>query len=145
MKILVINGPNLNMLGIREPDIYGKNTYADLCELITDYAKKRGIEVKLFQSNHEGALVDEIQAAYQKFDGIIINPAAYTHTSVAILDAVKSVGIPTVEVHISKVEDREDFRQVSFIRRACIKTITGLGFDGYLRAVDTLIESVRNS
>ncbi len=145
MKILVINGPNLNMLGIREPDIYGKNTYADLCELITDYAKKRGIEVKLFQSNHEGALVDEIQAAYQKFDGIIINPAAYTHTSVAILDAVKSVGIPTVEVHISKVEDREDFRQVSFIRRACIETITGLGFDGYLRAVDTLIESVRNS
>lgn len=141
MKILVINGPNLNMLGIREPDIYGKNTYADLCELITDYADKKGVEVKLFQSNHEGALVDEIQAAYQNFDGIVINPAAYTHTSVAILDAVKSVGIPTVEVHISAVETREDFRQVSFIRQACIKTITGLGFDGYLRAIDALIEN----
>ena len=141
MKILVINGPNLNMLGIREPDIYGKNTYADLCELITDYADKKGVEVKLFQSNHEGALVDEIQAAYGKIDGIVINPAAYTHTSVAILDAVKSVGIPTVEVHISAVETREDFRQVSFVRKACVKTITGLGFDGYLRAIDTLIEN----
>ncbi len=141
MKILVINGPNLNMLGIREPDIYGKNTYADLCELITDYADKKGVEVKLFQSNHEGALVDEIQAAYGNFDGIVINPAAYTHTSVAILDAVKSVGIPTVEVHISAVETREDFRQVSFIREACIKTITGLGFDGYLRAIDTLTQN----
>ena len=144
MKILVINGPNLNMLGIREPDFYGKNTYADLCELITNYAKKKGIEVKLFQSNHEGDIVDEIQAAYQKFDGIVINPAAYTHTSVAILDAVKSVGIPAVEVHISKVEDREDFRQVSFIRKACIKTFTGLGFDGYLRAIDALIENGKN-
>ena len=141
MKILVINGPNLNMLGIREPDIYGKNTYADLCELITDYADKKGVEVKLFQSNHEGALVDEIQSAYGKFDGIVINPAAYTHTSVAILDAVKSVGIPTVEVHISAVETRENFRQVSFVRKACIKTITGLGFDGYLRAIDTLIQN----
>ena len=141
MKILVINGPNLNMLGIREPDIYGKNTYADLCELITDYADKKGVEVKLFQSNHEGALVDEIQAAYGNFDGIVINPAAYTHTSVAILDAVKSVGIPTVEVHISAVETREDFRQISFVRKACIKTITGLGFDGYLRAIDTLTQN----
>ncbi len=141
MKILVINGPNLNMLGIREPDIYGKNTYNDLCRLITDYADKKGVEVKLFQSNHEGALVDEIQAAYGNFDGIVINPAAYTHTSVALLDAVKSVGIPTVEVHISAVETREDFRQVSYVRAACIKTITGLGFDGYLRAIDTLIEN----
>ena len=141
MKILVINGPNLNMLGIREPDIYGKNTYNDLCELITDYATKKGVEVKLFQSNHEGALVDEIQAAYGIFDGIVINPAAYTHTSVAILDAVKSVGIPTVEVHISAVETREDFRQVSFVRKACIKTITGLGFDGYLKAIDTLTQN----
>ncbi len=141
MKILVINGPNLNMLGVREPDIYGKKTYADLCDLITDYANKKGIEVKLFQSNHEGALVDEIQSAYQKFDGIVINPAAYTHTSVAILDAVKAVGIPTVEVHISAVESREDFRQISFIRSACIKTITGLGFDGYLRAIDTLMNN----
>lgn len=145
MKILVINGPNLNMLGIREPDIYGKNTYADLCELITDYAKNQCVEVEIYQSNHEGDLVDKIQAAYQKFDGIVINPAAYTHTSVAILDAVKSVGIPAVEVHISKVEDREDFRQVSFIRKACIKTITGLGFDGYLRAIDALIENGKNS
>ena len=144
MKILVINGPNLNMLGIREPDIYGKNTYADLCRLITDYAKNKGVEVKLFQSNHEGALVDEIQAAYGNFDGIVINPAAYTHTSVALLDAVKSVGIPTVEVHISAVETREDFRQVSYIRKACIKTITGLGFDGYLRAIDTLIDNGKN-
>ena len=145
MKILVINGPNINMLGIREPDIYGKNTYADLCELINDYAKKMGVEVEIYQSNHEGALVDEIQAAYGIFDGIVINPAAYTHTSVAILDAVKSVGIPTVEVHISAVESREDFRQASFIRKACIKTITGLGFDGYLRAIDTLIENGKNS
>lgn len=141
MKILVINGPNLNMLGVREPDVYGKKTYADLCDLITDYANKKGIEVKLFQSNHEGDLVDEIQSAYQKFDGIVINPAAYTHTSVAILDAVKAVGIPTVEVHISAVESREDFRQISFIRSACIKTITGLGFDGYLRAIDTLMNN----
>ena len=141
MKILVINGPNLNMLGVREPDIYGKKTYAELGDLITDYANKKGIEVKLFQSNHEGDLVDEIQSAYQKFDGIVINPAAYTHTSVAILDAVKAVGIPTVEVHISAVESREDFRQISFIRSACIKTITGLGFDGYLRAIDTLMNN----
>ena len=141
MKILVINGPNLNMLGIREPDIYGKNTYKDLCELIKDYAGQKNIEVKLFQSNHEGDLVDEIQSAYQKFDGIVINPAAYTHTSVAILDAVKSVGIPTVEVHISAVEEREDYRQVSYIRKACIKTITGTGFNGYLEAIDTLIEN----
>ncbi len=141
MKILVINGPNLNMLGIREPDIYGKNTYADLCNLINDYAGQKGVEVKIFQSNYEGALVDEIQAAYQKFDGIVINPAAYTHTSVAILDAVKSVGIPTVEVHISDVETREDFRQISYVRAACIKTITGLGFDGYLRAIDAIIEN----
>ena len=141
MKILVLNGPNLNMLGIREPDIYGKNTYNDLCNLISDYAAKNGVDVRIFQSNHEGALVDEIQAAYQKFDGIVINPAAYTHTSIAILDAVKSVGIPTVEVHISAVETREDFRQISYVREACIKTITGLGFDGYLRAIDALIEN----
>ncbi len=141
MKILIINGPNLNMLGIREPQIYGSKTYNDLCGLVTDYAKQKNIEVKLFQSNYEGALVDEIQSAYQNFDGIVINPAAYTHTSVALLDAVKSVGIPTVEVHISAVEDREDFRQISYIRAACIKTITGLGFDGYLRAIDVLIEN----
>ena len=141
MKILVINGPNINMLGIREPDIYGKNTYADLCNFITDYAENKGVEIELFQSNHEGALVDKIQAAYGCFDGIVINPAAYTQTSVAMLAAVKSVGIPTVEVHISAVETREDFRQVSYIRAACIKTITGLGFDGYLKAIDTLIDN----
>ena len=141
MKILVINGPNLNMLGIREPDIYGKNTYKDLCSLITNYATSKDVQVKLFQSNHEGYIVDEIQSAYGKFDGIVINPAAYTHTSVALLDALKSVGIPAVEVHISKVESREDFRQISYVRNACIKTITGLGFDGYLRAIDTLIEN----
>lgn len=141
MKILVINGPNLNMLGIREPDVYGNSTYADLCKLITDYADEKNVEVKLFQSNYEGAIVEEIQKAYSNFDGIVINPAAYTHTSVAILDALKSVGLPTVEVHISKVESREDFRQISYVRQACIKTITGLGFEGYLRAIDTLIKS----
>ena len=139
MKILVINGPNLNFLGIREPAIYGKGTYEDLCNLIRDHAAKRGVEVELFQSNHEGALVDAIQAAYGKADGIVINPAAYTHTSVALLDAVKSVGIPTVEVHISKVEEREAFRQISYIRAACIATITGKGFDGYTEAMDLLI------
>ena len=141
MKILVINGPNLNMLGIREPDVYGAKTFSDLEEFIKNSAKDLDIDVTLFQSNHEGALVDEIQAAYGTFDGIVINPAAYTHTSVAILDAVKSVGLPTVEVHISAVETREDFRQVSYIRQACIKTITGLGFDGYLGAIDALIEN----
>ena len=141
MKILVINGPNLNMLGIREPDIYGRGTYADLCRLITDWARELGLEIELFQSNHEGALVDAIQQAYfDKVEGIVINPAAYTHTSVAILDAVKSVSIPTVEIHISKVEQREDFRQVSFIRQACIGTVTGLSTDGYLRAIDKLEE-----
>lgn len=141
MKILVINGPNLNMLGVREPDIYGKNTYDDLCKTVCDYATSIGVQVKLFQSNHEGALVDEIQAAYKIFDGIVINPAAYTHTSVALLDALKSVGIPTVEVHISAVEKRENFRQISYVRAACFKTITGLGVDGYLRAIDALVEN----
>jgi 3-dehydroquinate dehydratase-2 len=140
MKILVINGPNLNMLGIREPDHYGRETYADLAEKIQKHCDSKGVEVTLFQSNHEGALVDEIQKAYGVMDGIVINPAAYTHTSISILDAVKAVGIPTVEVHISKVEQREDFRQVSYIRAACIGTITGLGTDGYLRAIDKLEE-----
>ena len=141
MKILVINGPNINMLGIREPDIYGRETYGDLCRKIENYAVQKGIEVKLFQSNHEGDLVDEIQKAYKKFDGIVINPAAYTHTSVALLDAVKAVGIKTVEVHISDVGAREDFRQVSFIRAAAAATISGLGTDGYLRAIDYLVET----
>ncbi len=140
MKILVLNGPNINMLGIREPDIYGKETYDDLCQKIKNYAKKKGVEVKLFQSNHEGDLVDEIQAAYNKFDGIVINPAAYTHTSVALLDAVKAVGIKTVEVHISDVGSREDFRQASYIRKAAVATVSGLGTDGYLKAMDILAE-----
>ena len=140
MKILVINGPNLNMLGIREPDHYGKETYADLLIKIQNHCDKKGVTVSFFQSNHEGDLVDEIQKAYGNMDGIVINPGAYTHTSIAILDALKSVNIPCVEVHISKLEDREDFRQVSFVRLACKKTITGHGTDGYLEAVDFLIE-----
>lgn len=145
MKFLVINGPNINMLGLREPAHYGRETYAQLLEKIADYANEVGIEVECYQSNHEGDLVDCIQQAYGRFDGIVINPAAYTHTSVAILDAVKSVCIPTVEIHISKVEEREDFRQVSYIRHACIKTITGLGTDGYLRAIDVLIDHLREN
>ena len=140
MKILVINGPNLNMLGIREPDHYGRETYQDLCEKIQNYCDNKNIDVKLYQSNHEGDLVDEIQKAYGNTDGIVINPGAYTHTSIAILDAVKSVNIPTVEVHVSKVEEREDFRQVSYVRLACVKTITGHGTDGYLEAIDYLTE-----
>ena len=138
MKILVINGPNLNMLGIREPDIYGKNTYNDLVDMIDAHCKEKGIEVEQYQSNHEGDLVDKIQYAYKKFDGIVINPGAYTHTSVAILAAVKAVGIPCVEVHISDVDEREDFRKISYIRAACVKTISGHGFDGYTEAIDFL-------
>ena len=140
MKILIINGPNLNMLGIREPQHYGKETYRDLVEKIKNYCKEKDIECECYQSNHEGDLVDKIQQAYGVFDGIVINPGAYTHTSVAILDAVKAVSIPTVEVHISKLEERDDFRQISFIRLAAIKTISGLGTDGYLRGIDTIIE-----
>ncbi len=140
MKISVINGPNLNMLGIREPGIYGNGTYEALCSMIREHCDKNGIEVSFFQSNHEGDLVDEIQRAYGVCDGIVINPGAYTHTSVALLDAVKAVGIPTVEVHISDVSKREDFRQVSYIRLACAKTIAGQGFDGYLQAIDFLTE-----
>ena len=136
MRILVINGPNINMLGIREPDIYGKGSYADLCSIIESYAAEKGVEVKLFQSNHEGSIVDEIQAAYGKFDGIVINPAAYTHTSVALLDALKAVSLPAAEVHISDVDSREDFRRISYVRQACIKTVSGHGFEGYLEAID---------
>ena len=143
MKILVINGPNINMLGLREPDHYGKETYAQLLDKIEQYAKEQEIEIECFQSNHEGDIVDCIQRAYGVFDGIVINPAAYTHTSIAILDAVKSVSIPTVEIHISKVEEREAFRQVSYVRAACIDTITGLGTDGYLRAIDRLIQHMQ--
>ena len=139
MNILVINGPNINMLGIREPAIYGKNTFADLLSLLEQTAREEGIAVDQFQSNHEGALVDAIQAAYGKYDGIVINPAAYTHTSVAILDALKAVGIPTVEVHISDVDSREAFRQISYAGLACVKTIKGQGLDGYRQAIKFLV------
>lgn len=139
MKILVINGPNINMLGIREPGIYGTNTYGDLLALIQTSAKELGVQVKHFQSNHEGAIVDEIQAAYGKFDAIVINPAAYTHTSVAILDALKAVGIPAVEVHISDVDNREEFRKISYAGLACVKTIKGHGLQGYREAMEYLV------
>lgn len=138
MNILVINGPNLNMLGIREPDIYGKETYNSLIEKIEEYAVKSNVNVRCFQSNHEGDLVDIIQFAYGLYDGIVINPGAYTHTSVAILDALKAVNIPAVEVHISDVSSREDFRQISYVRKACFETISGKGTDGYLLAIDAL-------
>ena len=138
MHILVINGPNLNMLGIREPDIYGKNTYADLCDMISAKAEEMNITVELFQSNHEGAIVDKIQEAYGKADGIVINPAAYTHTSVAILDALKAVAIPTCEVHISDVNSREEFRKISYVGLYAEKTFAGYGFDGYTMAMDYL-------
>lgn len=135
MKILVLNGPNINMLGIREPGIYGKNSFSDLLELLQKTAQEEDIEIEQFQSNHEGDLVDKIQWAYQKVDGIVINPAAYTHTSIAILDALKAVGIPAVEVHISDVSTREDFRQISYARLACCKTIMGRGLEGYREAI----------
>ena len=143
MKILVINGPNINMLGIREPAIYGKNNFRELLALLERTAAETNITVDQFQSNHEGAIVDTIQAAYQNYDGIVINPAAYTHTSVAILDALKAVGIPTVEVHISDVDSREDFRQISYAGMACIKTIKGQGIDGYRQAIEYLIEYLK--
>ena len=138
MKILVINGPNINMLGIREPGIYGKNTYADLLNLLEETAANTGIEIIHYQSNHEGDIVDKIQWAYGKIDGIVINPAAYTHTSVAILDALKAVSIPAVEVHISDVDSRESFRQISYAGLACCKTIKGHGIEGYREAIDFL-------
>ena len=138
MNILVINGPNLNMLGIREPEIYGKATYADLCRLIEEHAAQLGIDVTLYQSNHEGDLVDAIQQAYGKADGIVINPGAYTHTSIAILDALKAVALPAVEVHISDPDTRDEFRKISYVRAACVKTIKGHGFKGYLEAMDFL-------
>ena len=135
MKIMVINGPNINMLGIREPGIYGTNSFADLLALIDATAKAEDLEIQQFQSNHEGAIVDKIQECYGRFDGIVINPAAYTHTSAAILDALKAVGIPAVEVHISKVSDREAFRQISYAGMYCEKTIEGKGLDGYKEAI----------
>lgn len=141
MKIRVINGPNLNMLGIREPGIYGSQSYAGLCEMIKKHCDEKGLEVEFFQSNHEGDLVDYIQQAYGVSDGIVINPGAYTHTSIAILDAAKAVSIPMVEVHISDVSAREDFRQISYIRAACRKTITGHGLQGYIEAIDFLTDN----
>lgn len=143
MKILVINGPNINMLGIREPNIYGRETYNDLCNLINNYAKENNIDVDIYQSNHEGDLVDKIQEAYfKKYDGIVINPGAYTHTSIALLDALKSVNIKTVEVHISDVSKREDYRQISYVREYVCKTIMGLGFNGYIEAIKYLKEMI---
>ena len=145
MKILVINGPNLNLLGIREPAIYGSGSYAALCDAVRAHCAEKGVEVDIYQSNHEGALVDRIQETLNDgTDGIVINPAAYTHTSVALLDALKAVGLPTVEVHLSKVETREDFRQISYVRAACLATVTGRGFDGYCDAVDILIKNGEN-
>ncbi len=144
MKLLILNGPNINMLGIREPGIYGEQSYSGLCEMIQKHAKEKNIEVEIYQSNHEGDLVDKIQAAYGNTDGIVTNPGAYTHTSIALLDAVKSVSIPTVEVHISDVSAREDFRQISYIRLACKKTIAGHGLAGYIEAMDYLIEELTN-
>ena len=139
MKILVINGPNLNMLGIREPQIYGSETYLDLVNLLNRYAEEKKIELEIYQSNHEGDIIDKIQAAYQKKDGLIINAGGYTHTSIAIMDAVKSVNIPSVEVHISDLKKREDFRQISYLSYVCEKTITGKGLNGYLEAIDYLM------
>ena len=142
MKFLIINGPNLNLLGLREPDIYGKKTYSDLCAYIGEVCEGENIEYKLFQSNHEGAIVDEIQAAYGNFDAIVINPAAYTHTSVAILDALKAVGIPTAEVHLSDINAREEFRRHSYVSLVAKSTICGKGFDGYKEAILYLKENI---
>ena len=142
MKILVLNGPNINMLGIREPGVYGSQSYAELLRLLDVWASELGVEMEHYQSNHEGCLVDKIQAAYGNFDGIVINPAAYTHTSIAILDALKAVAIPAVEVHISDVKAREDFRQISYAGKACVKTIMGQGLDGYRQAMVYLKEAL---
>ena len=141
MKILVINGPNLNLLGVREPDIYGKGSYRDLIKLIKSYCRENGIKVRFFQSNHEGKIVDKIQASYGKTDGIVINPAAYTHTSVAIADALGAVNIPAVEVHISDVDSREEFRKISYLSNKCISTVKGEGFSGYIKAIEILIKN----
>lgn len=141
MKILVINGPNINMLGIREPGIYGKQSYQDLLDLLDDTAGQLGVDIEYYQSNHEGCLVDKIQEAYGKIQGIVINPAAYTHTSVAILDALKAVAIPAVEVHISNVDERESFRQISYAGMYCEKTIKGQGFNGYCQAMKYLVDT----
>ena len=143
MKILILNGPNINMLGIREPGIYGSESYVELCRLAEEKAKELGVGLEIYQTNHEGCLVDKIQEAYGKIDGIVFNPGAYTHTSIAILDALKAVSIPTVEVHISDVSKREDFRQISYIRPVCAKTITGHGIMGYIEAMEFLAGNVK--
>lgn len=145
MKITVINGANINMLGIREPDIYGRDDYKKLCDTVQSYCDSHGIETEIYQSNHEGDLVDKIQSCYKKSDGIVINPGAYTHTSVALLDALKAVGIPTAEVHISDVPSREDFRQISYIRSACVYTVTGHGIAGYTEAIAFLQKFITES
>ena len=141
MKILVINGPNINMVGIREPDIYGRQDFKALLALIAETAEEEGLDVECYQSNHEGDLVDKIQEAYGVFDGIVINPGAYTHTSIAILDAMKAVSIPAVEVHLSDISEREEFRHISYAGMACVKTFKGLGFDGYVQALKYLKEN----
>lgn len=141
MKLLIINGPNLNMLGIRERHLYGARDYAALCEYVREQGQRLGVEVELFQSNHEGALVDCIQAAYQRIDGIVINPGAYTHTSVALLDALKAVDIPACEVHLTDVNAREEFRKISYVRMACQRTFAGYGFDGYRMAMEYLVDA----
>lgn len=142
MKLLVINGPNINFLGIREPELYGTGTYAELCKTITEYGKGKQIEVTFFQSNHEGAIIDAIQNAYSEHcDGIVINPAAYTHTSIAIADALRAVGIPAVEVHLTDIRAREDYRRISYVKDACVASVIGKGFDGYLEAIDLLQEA----
>ena len=143
MRILVLNGPNLNLLGLREPEIYGRRSYADLERFLQGCAEEIGAELEIFQSNHEGVLVDQIQAAYGVFDGIVLNPAAYTHTSVALLDALKAVGIPAVEVHLSDPDTREDFRRISYVRAACLKTVKGLGFESYRQALLFLADFLR--
>jgi 3-dehydroquinate dehydratase type II len=142
VKILVINGPNINMLGIREPEMYGRQTYLDLINLIRSEADALGVDVEFFQSNSEGALIDAIQGAYGRMDGIIINPAAYTHTSIALLDALKAVGLPAIEVHLTDPDSREEFRKVSFVRSACAATIKGRGFHGYVDALRLMLELI---
>ena len=144
MKLLFLNGPNLNMLGIREPEIYGRRTYADLEAYIGDFCGELGIAYEIKQSNYEGGLVDAIQSAYGSMDGIVINPAAYTHTSVAVLDALKAVALPAVEVHLSKVSEREDFRQISYAGMACVQTYAGYGFQGYRMAAEFLLERAKD-
>jgi 3-dehydroquinate dehydratase-2 len=138
MKILVINGPNINLLGLREPELYGKRSYADLVEFIQAVCAETGVEADCMQSNHEGVIIDTIQAAYGRYDGIVINPAAYTHTSIAIYDALKAVGIPAVEVHLTDIREREAYRQVSYTAQACVKTFAGMGFEGYAEAIRCL-------